>query len=261
MAEIFQLVKSTWESVNASGQYMGLFLVAFIFLFVVDNKKNRVLFTYCFIALILVFNPFTANNLLTFYLPDNTYWYAFLLLPVIPVCAYACVEAVSLQEKKIDKWIVFVALALIAGVAGNFMNDNLSASPAENSAYIQQEYLDMFSEMNIEGEPVVLLANDDIMESARAYSTNIGLPYEVALINQSKTAVDLLYSANLVLVHGQMQNPVNCLGNITATARAYQCNYLILPLEADDRGVMEYAGYEVLLETEKYVLYHDTEMY
>lgn len=261
MAEIFQLVKSNWEAINAYGQYMGLFLVAFIFLFVVDNKKNRVLFTYCFIALMLVFNPFTANNLLTFYLPDNAYWYAFLLLPVIPVCAYACVEAVSLQEKETDKWVVFVALALITGVAGSFMNANPSASPVENRAYIQQEYLDMFSEMNIEGEPVVLLANDDIMESARAYSANIGLPYEVTLINQPPEVVEQFYGANLVLVHGQMQNPMNCMGNITATARAYQCNYLILPLGADDRSAMAYGGYEVLLETEKYVLYHDTEMY
>ncbi len=261
MAEIFQLIKSSWESVNASGQYMGLFLVAFIFLFVVDNKKNRILFAYCLLALILVFNPFTANNLLTFYLPENSYWYAFLLLPVLPVCSYTCVEAVSLQEKKKDKWIVFVALALIAGVAGSFMNDNASVSPVENRAYISQEYLDMFSEMNIEGEPVVLLANDDIMESARAYSANIGLPYEVTLINQPKAVVEQFYSANLVLVHGQMQNPMNCLGNVTATARAYQCNYLILPIEADDRAAMEHGGYEVLLETEKYVLYHDEEMY
>ena len=261
MAEVLQLVKTAWDSINASGQYMGLFLVAFIFLFVVDNKKNRVLFAYCLLALVLVFNPFTANNLLSFCLPDNVYWYAFLLLPVIPVCAYACVEAVSLQEKKIDKWIVSVVLALIAGVAGNFMNDNPSAVAVENRACISQEYLDMFSEMNIEGEPIVLLANDDIMESARAYSTNIGLPYEVTLINQPWEVAQQFYDANLSLVHGQMQNPLNCLGNITAIARKYQCNYLVLPIEADERSAMEHGGYEVLLETEKYVLYHDTEMY
>lgn len=261
MAEILQIIKNTWESISFSCQYIGLFLAAFIFLFVVENSKNKVLFAYCLLALILILNPFTANDLLTFWLSESSYWYAFLVLPIIPICAYVCVEAVSLQEKKTGKWIVFWTLVLIVAVAGNVMNGNATKVAVENRAYIQQEYLDMFSEMNIEGEPVVLLANDDIMESARAYSVNIGLPYEVSLINQSKTAVDLLYSANLVLVHGQMQNPVNCLGNITATARAYQCNYLILPLEADDRGVMEYAGYEVLLETEKYVLYHDTEMY
>lgn len=261
MAEILQLVKSTWEAVNAAGQYMGLFLVAFIFLFVVENKKNRILFAYCLLALILVFNPFSANNLLTFYLPDNMYWYAFLLLPVLPICAYACTEAVTMQEKKVDKWIVFVALSLIAGVAGTWMNGNPTVLQAENRAYIQQEYLDMLSEMNIEGEPVVLLANDDIMESARAYSTNIGLPYEVTLINQTKDVVEQFYDARLQLVHGQMQNPVNAIGSITTIARDYRCNYLILPLDADERWAMENGGYEVLLETEKYVLYHDTEMY
>ena len=153
-----------------------------------------------------------------------------------------------MQEKKTDKWIVFVALALIAGVAGNFMNDNPSAVAVENRACISQEYLDMFSEMNIEGEPIVLLANDDIMESARAYSANIGLPYEVTLINQPWEVAQQFYDARLALVHGQMQNPLNCLGNITVTARAYQCNYLVLPIEADDRSAMEQARIQIKYE-------------
>lgn len=258
MAEIFQIIKNTWDMINSSGQYMGLFLVGFIFLFVVDNKKNRMLFSYCLLALILVFNPFTANNLMSFYFPSGEYWYAFLLLPVIAVCAYCCVEAVLMQEKKWDRLITFGALVLIAMVAGRMMNTNAGLTECENRAYISDEYLQLFQGMNIEGEPIVLLANDDIMESARAYNQNIGLPYEVSLINQPANVVEQIYSAPLVLVHGQMQQPLDCLGNIAKTARAYQCNYLILPLEADERWAMENGGYEVLKETEKYVLYHDT---
>lgn len=258
MAAVFQVVKNTWDTINSAGQYMGLFLVAFIFLFVVENKKNKMLFSYCLLALVLVFNPFTANNLMSFYVSSGEYWYVFLLLPVIAICAYCCTEAVLMQEKKQDRLITFLALALIAVVGGRMMNDNTGLTKCENRAYIADEYLQLFEEMNIEGEPVVLLANDDIMESARAYSQNIGLPYEVTLINQPAEVVEQFYGADLVLIHGQMQQPFNCLGNITKTARTYQCNYLILPLEADERWEMENGGYEVLTETEEYVLYHDT---
>lgn len=256
MATVFQIIKNTWNMINSAGQYMGLFLVAFIFLFVVDNKKNRMLFSYCLLALILVFNPFTANNLMSFYIASDQYWYVFLLLPVIGICAYCFVEAVTEQRSCTDRVIVFISLILIALIAGRVMNQNTYLQTCENRAYISDEYLQLFQEMNIEGESVVLLANDDIMENARAYSQYIGLPYEVPLINSVEVAQQL-YGEALILLHGQMQQPSSCLGNITTTARNYQCNYLILPLEADERWEMEYGGYEVLKETENYVLYHD----
>ena len=257
MAAVFQIIKNTWDMINAAGQYMGLFLVSFIFLFVVENKKNKMLFSYCLLALVFVFNPFTANNLLSFCFSEGEYWYAFLLLPVIGICAYCCVEAVLMQEKKQDKVITFLALVLIAVVGGKAMNGGDGLTECDNRAYISDEYLQLFGEMDVAGEPIVLLANDDIMESARAYSQNIGLPYEVTLINQQPEVVAQFYGDDLVLVHSQMQQPLNCLGNITTVARAYQCNYLILPLEADERWEMENGGYEVLAESRDYVLYHD----
>lgn len=258
MAAVFQIVKSAWGTVNSAGQYMGLFFIGVIFLFIVENKKNKMLFSYCLFALILVWNPFTANNLMSFYFPPGEYWYVFLLLPVIPVCSYCWVEAVSMQEKKKDKRVTFLALLLIAVICGKFISGNEGLAVNTNRAYVADEYLSLFHAMDVEGEPVVLLANDEIMESARAYSQYIGLPYEVTLINQPAEVVEQFYGADLVLGHSQMQQPVNCLGNITTIAKAYQCNYLILPLEADERWAMENGGYEVLEETEQYVLYHDT---
>lgn len=258
MAAVFQIVKSAWSTINSAGQYMGLFFIGVIFLFIVENKRNKMLFSYCLLALLLVLNPFTANNLMSFYFPAGEYWYVFLLLPVIAVCSYCCVEAVFVQEKKKDKLVTFFALVLIAIIGGKFINGTEGMSPNTNRAYIADEYLQLFDAMNVEDEPIVLLANDDIMESARAYSQYIGLPYEVTLINQPAEVVAQFYGDDLVLGHSQMQQPLNCLGNITTLARAYQCNYLILPLEADERWAMENGGYEVLKETEQYVLYHDT---
>ena len=258
MAAVFQIVKSAWDALNSAGQFMGLFFIAFIFLFIAENNKNKQLFSYCLLALILVLNPFTANNLLSFYFKTEEYWYVFLLLPVIPICAYCCTESVMMQEKKKDKIIVFLALVLIALIGGRAMNGVDGLVRNDNRAYIADEYLQLFMEMDVEGEPIVLLADDAIMESARAYSQNIGLPYEVTLMNQPADVIEQFYSADLVLVHSQMQAPLNCLGNITTVARAYRCNYLILPLEADERWAMEEGGYEVLAQTEQYVLYHDT---
>lgn len=257
MAAICQIIKNTWDMINASNQYMGLFLIAVLFLFIVDSEKNRLLFSYCLLSLLFVLNPFTANNFMSFFISADEYWCVFLLTPIICICSYCFVEAVSMQKMRKEKMIVFIALILIAWIAGQGMNRTSALQQCENRAYIQDEYLALIKGMDVDGEPIVLLANDDIMECARAYSSNIGLPYEVPLINQEAEVVEQFYDSRLVLVHEQMQQPAGFLGNIATTAREYQCNYLIIPVEADERWEMTNSGYEVLLETEGYVLYHD----
>jgi hypothetical protein len=258
MAAFFQIVRDTFTTINMSGQVMGLFLAAVIFLFMIDNRKNRMLFGYCILALILIFNPFTANNLISFYFPWYDYWQVFLLLPVIAVCAYVFVEVTGMQKNRRNQWIVAAALIVIVLMSGGLLSDGNGLTRNTNRAYIDEEYLELFSKMNMEGEPIVLLANDDIMDSARAYSQYIGLPYEVTLMNQSEEVTEQFFKQDLITVHQQIQQPAFYLGNITTVARKYQCNYLILPLDSDDRAAMESGGYMVLKETEGYVLYYDT---
>ena len=261
MAAVWQVIKGAWGSIASNGQLMGLLLIGMIFLFMVESKKNKALFTYCLLALLFLWSPFAANDLIAFYLPEEEYWYAFLLLPVLAVCGYCFVEAVEMQKKGKERWIVFLALLFICYLAGSGLGSRGNITKATNRAYVEEEYLELFAKMDVEGEPIVLIADDDILESARAYSTMILMPYEVTLINQPREVVSQFYAADLILVHDQMQDPVDCLGNITATSKRYQCNYLVLPIEADDRWTMENGGYRVLFESENWVLYHDEKMW
>ena len=261
MAAVWQVIKGAWELITSNGQFMGLLLIAMIFLFLVESGKNKALFGYCLIAFLFLWSPFTANDLIAFYLPGGEYWYAFLLLPVAAVCGCCFVQAVEIQEKGKKRWLVFLALLFICYLAGSGLGNRGNIAKAANRAYVKEEYLELFANMNVEGEPIVLMADNEILESARAYSTVILMPYEVSLINQPAEVVSQFYGDDLVLVHDQMQDPVDCLGNITATCRRYQCNYLILPIEADDRWAMENGGYRVLFENENWVLYHDDKMW
>lgn len=258
MYEVFKIVKSNWDLINSSGQYLGLFLVAFIFLYMVDNKRNKMLFGYSTIALIILFSPFSANNIMTFWPEFQEYWYAFLLLPVIPVCAYVCTQAVMMPEKYKDKWIAFASLVLVAIVAGSLTNGNDNLVKVDNRAGVSDECLALIQAMNVPGEPVILCADDTVMESARAYTNVINEPYEVSLMNSSEEVAMSFYSSNLILLHDYMKQPELALGGIVTLSREANCNYLVLPYEADDRDAMTGGGYELLLETENYILYHDT---
>lgn len=261
MAAIWQVIKSAWELITLSGQFMGLLLIGMIFLFLVESRKNKALFSYCLVAFLLLWSPFVANDFVAFYLSPEEYWYAFLVLPVLAVCAYCFVQAVELQEKGKKRWLVFLALLFICYLAGSGLGSRGDIRKTTNRSYVKEEYLELFVKMDIEGEPIVLMANDEILENARAYSTVILMPYEVSLINQPREVSAQFYGDDLILIHGQMQDPANYLGNITATARRYQCNYLIMPIEADDRWAMENGGYRVLFEDENWILYHDEKIW
>ncbi|MCH5279941.1 MAG: hypothetical protein J1E61_00620 [Lachnospiraceae bacterium] len=256
MDAVWQVIKTAKAMIFSQGQLLGLFLIALIFLFLSEKRKNKALFVYCLLALIFIGNPFVANDLIDFYFPAGEYWYAFLLLPIGAICAYCFVEAVNMQKKD-RKWLVFIALVFICYLAGIGLGNRENLQKNTTRAYVDEEYLNLFLKMDVEGEPIILLANDEILESARAYSTVILMPYEVTLVNQSREVTVQFYGDDLMLLHAQMQDPLNCLGNITKTSRRYQCNYLILPIEADERWEMENGGYRVLYETEDWVLYHD----
>lgn len=257
MSEVFQIVKNSWDTTNAAGQYMGLFVVAFIFLFVVESKKNKVLFSYCLLALVLVFNPFTANNLMTFWPGLSEYWYTFLLLPVVPICAYVCVETIALQKNQSDKWVVFGALVLIAAVGGILMNSTANLSKVENRAGISDECLQMIQVMGESGEPVMLCADDNTLESVRAYTSAINTPYEVSMIAQPEEIASAFYGGAMIELHRNMQSSEKQLTTIVELSRNVGCNYLSIPVTIDDREAMVASGYEAKLETVNYVLYRD----
>lgn len=254
-------MKNAWALVTSHGQLIGLFLIGMIFLFLVESSKNKILFSYCLLALLFLWSPFTANDLIAFYIPALEYWYAFMLLPVTAVCGYCFVEAVNMQEKGKKRWIVFLALLFICYLAGVGLGSRGDLQRSTNRAYLNEEYLELFAKMDVEGEPVVMLANDIVLENARAYSSYLSMPYEPTLISQSKDVAIQFYSEDMITLYERVQDPAGHLASIVRGARKYQCNYVILPIEADDREAMENMDYRVLFESDNWVLYHDEKLW
>lgn len=128
-------------------------------------------------------------------------------------------------------------------------DDQLQRKMAE-----QVDYCDIIAGIPVDAPGTKVLASDEIMQYLRAESLNVGLLYEIGII--SSDVADQYYDPAVCGLYKDMQDPKDRLGQIVRIMKGHQCNYLIIPLEADERWEMEQSGSSVIRENDKFVLYY-----
>lgn len=217
--------------------------------------KDSALFFPAFYSLFVLFfliNPWTRSNVIALWYQKEEYWLLFSALPVIPACSY-CLSAVPswIKEKNKTAGIIMTAFILFFGVAVVLGSDRNERKKSEGM--IPQSYQEIIAEIPFESN-VKVLAPDEILTCLRMQSTDINLIYEVNLIQSDQA--EKYYDSALCSLHHIMHDSKNHLGQIVLMAKGNQCNYLVLPLETDERWEMEQGGYIVLKETDEFVLYY-----
>lgn len=262
MVSAFTIIKSAWNSVGGSGHYLGIFLIACMLLYIRKEKYFKELFAYSILVLLLFFNPLLAMPMIAVFFGQYGYWHLALLLPVVPVCAYVILHLIISCRKIEGKRIVVLLLMVLFLFPALLMTNQSQRSKKETDAYIKQELVDIFEATPYTERRVVLLGDDEVMEAARAYSQQIELPYEVPMMNDDLKEVEKRYEPSLIAVHQNLQKEDSLLyiGAIASIAREYECNYIVLPWDEISRYDLAYGGYEIILETEHYILYHDTQL-
>ena len=106
--ENLQIIQESFLRYKGTGMYMALFLVAILYIFLVDkNKKNKAFLVYfpCFILLVIL-NPI-FHKFVNPFLNQNVYWRTFWLLPIGIVMAYAATNVIKNRENSKNKIFVF----------------------------------------------------------------------------------------------------------------------------------------------------------
>lgn len=174
-------------------------------------------------------------------------------LLAIPVLGYAMAKWWEQAEKKEVRrvqcffticFICFMAFGLYGAVQTKRISDVDELIPVECRSIIRR--LPDQTETKV-------LAPDDIMLYIRAESADIDLLYEVYYMNS--VHADKYYDAAVCAAHDAMADPKDKLGSIVQIMNGNGCNYLILPLNADERWAMEQSGFLNICETEDYVVY------
>lgn len=180
---------------------------------------------------------------------------AVLILPIAPVIGFVLVK-IYMSGCRTGKGYIhklFCPLLCVLILVGTYINFGIMRN-SDIEEMMPEEYkqiLDYLPDI----ETTKILAPDDLLWYIRAKSKDIGMLYEVSCINSS--LADRYYDAAVCAVHRDMREPEGKLGNIVQTMRGNGCNYLILPVKADERWAMEQNGYMVKYENRDYVLYED----
>lgn len=196
MAGFFQSLKNGYSSLTGSGQFLMLFMVSLLLLWLVKEFAKKEFRRFATIMLLLLLCPFSVKLLLLYQTPFYGYENLWALLPMTVVLACAAVVAVS----KISSWYITERGRLRKAVSGRrervyealaaavfalllfFCGTMTSAKGLTEQDYdgdkLPKEAAEVFALLEIsEGEDVFLLAPDDLAAWARIYSGHILLPY------------------------------------------------------------------------------------
>ncbi|MGN0431383.1 MAG: hypothetical protein ACI4EQ_03405 [Lachnospiraceae bacterium] len=273
-----------------NGQYLALFLVALLFLWLSGEKIKKEFVTFSFAVGLLILCPVTARILLVYQTVFFDYETVWELLPLTALLAYGLVmafakmSAVLTREDRAwkatisgKKGKVYESLAVGALVVLLFMSGTVSLAEnitekTDRTDRLPARVGEVLDLLEISGdETITLAAPEEIVEWARLYSGNILLPYGRDMDEEGLTAYLYdKYTADIVGLYEWIQGT---LPAPTLAQEAYlqeetyveQCaaagyDYLIFDVERANNDLLAYAlencgGYRIFARTDEYVIY------
>lgn len=205
MKTLMDAMRAGWQQYAEGGMYIGIFFVAVLFLWLVcynkfskeDKNGKKILFFYALGITALVLFPGTVFLLLKYQTAFFTYSQLFLLIPILPVMAWAMTEFLVWvreyvpMQKGTPEWVkrkpwiceaaVVVLLAVVLCMAGSLSFANEVTKGASGSVKVPENVLQVLvaleTDEDIDLSKDVIVAPDEVLEYARAYSGEFKLLY------------------------------------------------------------------------------------
>ena len=237
----------TFQNYMGTGLVVIWFLLAVLFLFVVEKRKSRrILFVYMpVIVLLLFFNPL-FEKLFYSLVGKEIYFRICWLLPIIVVIAYSVV--VISDRLKGRTAVYFVAVSLVLAVlSGKLVYSSPLYSRAENIYHVPDSVVHICDSIVVPGREVMAVFPKEMLLYVRQYSPFVCMPYGREVL---MGAYDEFYLA--------MESDTIDLETLVSMARGKECHFIVLRQGQKVRGKPEAYGWELILETDGYEVYRDT---
>lgn len=260
MKAIAELVGHVLSTERQYGKYMGLALLALLFLWLspteLSGRKGKKLAMMTLVQFCLIlFIPllFLLQKLLGF---SANYWEYLWTVPVLPVIAYSCVELCAVQKDGRRFWGAAVICLVVLALSGTllpFQGGGEKWKYADRS--VDQVLACVREQKELYGGEVLLLAPEEILEQARAYDGGIRLIYGRDMWNmEANTAVADDYSEDIRLLYESMRHDYEQPDQVADSAKWYGCDVLVLREKLTPGGLQE-AEWCFIKEVNGYVVY------
>lgn len=266
MSETTALIRQALEAEGAAGKYMGLYCLSIFILWVLYQHRNpekemistkdgavlcyglTALISICFWPVVWLLCMKTAVI--------SDYMDMLLLLPLLPMIAYAAVQLCEAQHTVQRKWMCIGSCVLLIALSTTvlpYQSPALKAKYADrNVKAVIEAVIAQKAELD---EPVVLLGQQEIMESARRYDGEIELLYGKDMwMPTANTAVADLYPQDYVYLYERMKTDYQYPEEMAQLAERFGCNVLVLR-EKLSPHTAEYDRWQLAAQIPGYVVY------
>lgn len=290
MIALLDSVGKGFGSFVKDGQYLMLFMIALLLLWLTENQSKKDFRMFSFVMLLLLICPLTAKALAFYQTKFYSYEDMWELLPVTAVLSYGLVAAFfKMQEAmawQYGRWkaaaskkkavfreiLAGVILTALLFLCGTLSPGKTMTEEYRGSLFLPESVEEALGKLQIqEDTPVFLVAPDEIVAWARIYSGNILLPYGRDLTEPELSAFTYdMYGADLRELHdwvngslpvpdasetALMQSQILLSG---CASNGY--DYLIFSLERMQEESLQEAlknqkEYTLFAGTDKYVIY------
>lgn len=221
MSKLLDSMKAGYAGFVEDGQYLMLFMVALLLLWISEDPKKKDFRVYCLIILMVLLFPVTAEILMAYQTAYYNYGDLWELLPVTAMLSYGFVlaffkmigalnqeygrwkSAASKTKENIKETIVSFVLAAILFLCGTLSLGKTMTGEVFSSERIPVEATEVLGEIAEQiQEKIILLAPDEIMTWARIYNGDIILPYGRNLIEPELSAYTYdIYGEDTMQLH------------------------------------------------------------
>jgi len=238
-----------FQKFAGSGLILILFVVALVYLFFCEKRKNRrIMLIYVpTIVLLFFFNPLFFKLFYSL-VGEEIYFRIIWLLPITIVIGYTVVHITErLQGKKRIGFCLASILMLM--LSGKLVYSSLLYSPAENEYHVPDEVVEICELIEVEGREVMAAFPEEFLLYVRQYSTLVCMPYGRGL--------ELGYYDEFSYL--MLQDEIE-VAKMAELAKKSLCHYVIIHESKTLLGDMADYDYEVFGEVNGYVIYRDTTM-
>ncbi len=244
--ELF-IINSAYQRAIGTGLYLGLYLLAILYVFVKykeEDKNTRNLFLiYPIIVFIVIWNPLFANIIMKF-IGEAVYWRVYWLLPIGITLAYLFTKWIFLDTNKYKRVATLALTIFVIMMSGKFIYTEEYFSKVNNFLKIPDDVLDIIYSISEDEENYKKLAapHEFVVYTRQVDGT-------IKLENGRNMTAE--YSDDSIVTQIDNGNTAE-IGSI---AKSHDCNYVILKNNVEYNGDLENYGFKLLKKNAQYSLY------
>lgn len=236
--------------------HLLLLISAFIF-FVLFNKKikfSKSIICFIVVFAVIYFMPIFSKIIITYCIPENTYWRMLWIIPVPIIVCYMFVQGICILKKKYVRFFCVIISIVIIRITGYNVYGYSLFDKSENIYKLPKDTIEVCNVIKSDTQLYFrkvarVLAPNELVSSIRQYDASIKMPYGRSYVMGGYGITPYWYAVD------------KNVEGIVKYFKETSCNYLVWPKESKMCDQLLISGFTYVGEsTNYYILYNEVEL-